>query len=169
MEAFDADRDFAEIRRNRRFGIIAQSTERGDSKERSPAFAGERQPVPRDALGVAVRLAHHVLERGVSEPCPDFLAQRAEIEAARFVLAREMDDIPDPVEIDGGVDAIILQQGNGDAGDRRRLHVGKRALQHRNARHADDGIDLSGVDQLHHQRRTLGHQHGVTEPLGLVL
>ncbi len=93
----------------------------------------------------------------------------AEIEAARLVVAGEVDVIPDPVEIDGGIDAVVLEQRHGDAGNGRGFHVGKRALQHAEAAHADDRLDLPGLDERHDDRAAFRDEHRVAEPLGFRL
>ena len=103
------------------------------------------------------------------EPEVDFVAQRAEIEAARLVVAGEVDVIPDPVEIDGRVDAVVLEQRHRHAGNRRCFHVGKRALEHAEAAHADDRLDLPGLDQRHDDRGAFRDEHRVAEPLGFRL
>ena len=53
-----------------------------------------------------------------------------EIQSAGLVIAGEVDVIPHPVDIHGGVDAVILEQGNGNGGDCSRLNVGVGAFQH---------------------------------------
>ena len=80
-----------------------------------------------------------------------------------------MDVIPHPVEIDSRIDAVILQQRNRHAGNRRCLHVGKRALENTDAAHTDNRLDLPGLDQRHHNRRALRDEHGIAEPLGFIL
>src|SRR5262245_8209664 len=80
-----------------------------------------------------------------------------------------MNNIPHPLEIDGGVLAIVLQQGNGNSGNRCRFHIRKRPLQNRKAAHPDDRFDLPCLYQRHHQRGTFRHEHRITEALGFVL
>ena len=80
-----------------------------------------------------------------------------------------MDVIPNPVEIDGGVDAIILEQRNGHAGNRGGFHVRKRAFQHAQAAHPDDGFNFSGLNERHDNRGTFGDEDGVTQLLRLGL
>ena len=80
-----------------------------------------------------------------------------------------MDVIPDPIDIHIGIDAIVLQKRDGHAGDGRRFHVGERALQHADATDADDGLDLSRLDERHDDRAAFGHEHRVTQALRLRL
>ena len=80
-----------------------------------------------------------------------------------------MDVIPHPVEIDRRVDAIVLQQRDGHAGNRRGLHVGKGALEHAQTAHADDGLDLAGLDERHDNRRAFRDERRVAELLRLGL
>jgi len=80
-----------------------------------------------------------------------------------------VDVLPDPVEINRSVDAIVLQQRNGHAGNRRRFHVGKRAFQNTQTTHADNGFNLAGLNQRHDNGRTFRDQHRVAEFLGFAL
>jgi hypothetical protein len=93
----------------------------------------------------------------------------AGVETAGLVVAGEMDVFPDPVDVDGGVDAVVLQQGHGDGGNRGGLDVGEGALEHGEAGNADDRLDLTRLDQRHDDGRPLGDEHGIAEALGLVL
>ena len=77
-----------------------------------------------------------------------------------------MNNFPQPLDIDIGIGAVVLQQGNGDAGSGGRLHVGKHTFEHVEATYADHCFDLSGLDQLEHDRGALGDQHGVAEAFG---
>ena len=78
-----------------------------------------------------------------------------------------MYQIPHPVEIDGGVDAVVLQQGNGHAWNGGRLHVGEALFQHVDTTYADDRFDFSGFDHRADDGRALRHQHRIPESLGL--
>ena len=169
MKALDGDRDFADVRRQRRLGRIAQSLESRHRKEWPPAFARALEPFAGNLLRFAADRPHDFCQRLRGKPRIDFIPQRSQIEPAGLVIAGQMDVIPDPVEIDGRVDAIILQQRNRHAGNRRCFHVGKRALENTEAAHTDNRLDLPGLDQRHDNRRALRDEHGIAEPLGFSL
>ena len=80
-----------------------------------------------------------------------------------------MDVVPHPVEIHGRINTVVLQQRHGDAGNGGGLHVGEAALQHAEARNADDGLDLPRLDERHHDGAALGDKHRIAETLGFVL
>ena len=103
------------------------------------------------------------------EPAIHLLTQRGEIHPPRLVVGGEVDVVPHPVEIHRGIDAVILQQRHGDARDGGRLHIRKSALQHGDAAHADNGLDLPRLDERHDDGRALRHQDRVAEPLRLRL
>ena len=94
---------------------------------------------------------------------------RVQIEAAGFVVAGEVDVIPDPVDIDQGVDAVVLQQGHGDGGNGGGFDVGEGTLQHGEAGNAHDGLDRAGLDERHDDGAAFGHEHGVAELFSFVL
>ena len=123
----------------------------------------------RNRISGPIGRAKHIFERTRLEPALDFGPQAIEIHTTRAIVARQVDHVPDPVEIDRCVLAVVLKQRNGDARNRRGFHVRERALEHRQAAHANDGVDLAGLDHRHHDRRTLGHQHRVPQPLRFVL
>jgi hypothetical protein len=98
-----------------------------------------------------------------------FIAQRAQVQPARAIVAGQVDVVPDPVEVDGRVDAIVLEQGHGDAGDGGGFHVRESPFQDAEATDPDNGLDLARLDQGHDDGRAFGHEHGVTELLGFGL
>ena len=114
-------------------------------------------------------LSENFVQRSGREPALHFLAQRIQIEAARAVVAGQMDHVPDPIEIHRRVFAIVLQQRNRHARNGGGLHKRKSLFQNREAAHADNGVDLPGLNQSHHQRRPFGDKHGVPQTLGLHL
>ncbi len=77
------------------------------------------------------------------KPGLHLLAKFVEIQPPRAVIAREMDHVPDPLYVDRGVFAVVLEQRYRDAGNRRRLHVGKGSFQNGQAAHAHDRFDLA--------------------------
>ena len=150
--------------------IFLQRLVHADREERPPALAGAGELAAGQRLGLALgRTAEQLVERRRREPALDVLAQRVEIEPASPVVARRMDEVPDPFDVHPGVLAVVLQERDRHARDGRRLHVRVGPLQHREAAHADDGLDLAGLDERHHQRRALGDEHGVAELLRLLL
>jgi hypothetical protein len=84
--------------------------------------------------------------------------QGGEVQAAGFILASEVDVVPDPVDIHGGVDAVILEQGYGDGGDSSGFHIGEGALENGEAGDADDGLNLACLDEGHHNGAALAEQ-----------
>ena len=114
-------------------------------------------------------LAENIVQGVRSEPAFDFLSKRVQIQAARAVVTGEMDHVPNPIEIDRGVLAVILKQRYRYARNRSGFHIGECLLQNGEAAHSDDGIDLPGLDQRHHQRRAFRHQHSVAEFLRFFL
>ena len=92
-----------------------------------------------------------------------------EVQAAGFVVAGEMDVIPDPVDIDEGVDAVVLQQRYSDGWNGGGFDVRESALQHGQTGNADDGLDFAGLDERHDDGAAFGDENGVTELFGLVL
>ena len=61
------------------------------------------------------------------------------------------------------------KQRNRDARDRGGFHIRECALEHRQATHANDRVDLAGLNQRHHERGAFGDQHGIAQPLGFRL
>ena len=80
-----------------------------------------------------------------------------------------MDVIPNPIQIDVRIDAIILQERDGHTRNGSRFHIRKSALQNTQATHAHDGFDLPRLDQRHDNGRALRHQHRVAEAFGFCL
>ena len=80
-----------------------------------------------------------------------------------------MDVVPHPVEIHGRINAVVLQQRDGHAGNGGSLHVWETALEHAQARDADNGLDLAGLDERHHDRAAFRHEDRVAETLGFIL
>ena len=91
------------------------------------------------------------------------------IEAPGPIVAGEVDRLPDPLDVDGCVLAVVLQQRYCDSGYGRGLHVRKRALQDGQTTDSDDGFDLAGLDERHDQSRAFGDEHSVAEALGFGL
>ena len=77
-----------------------------------------------------------------------------------------LDHSPDPVFVDAGVAAVTGQQRDRHAGDARQQNLVDRLLQHVQARHAHDRVDITADDDLEDDRRTLGDEHAVTHLLG---
>ena len=170
VEALDRHRDLAERVGHRRVRIVLQRLVDANRQERPPPLAGAGQFGAGEGLGLAGgRAAEQRVERRRLEPALDVLAQRVEIEAPRPVVAGRMDEVPDPLDVDRRVLAVVLQQRDRDPRNRRRLHVGERPLQDRDAAYADDSLDLAGLDQRHDEGRSLRHEHGVAEALGFFL
>ena len=147
VETLDRNRDLPDVLGQRGFGVLAQRLKGRNRQERPPPFAGPLEPIPRDAFGLAFGIAHDQVERGRAKPEFDLIAQRPQVEPPRPVVAGEMDVLPDPVEVHGCVNAVVLQQGDGDSGNGGRLHVRKGALEHAQATDAHDGLDLAGLNE----------------------
>ena len=150
-------------------GIVLQRLVGARRQERPPPLAIRRQPFAGDAIRVTLGRSEQRVEGRRREPRLDLGPQRIEVEPARAVVAGEVDDVPDPVDVDRRVLAVVLQQRDRDAGNRRGFHVGKGALEDRQAADADDRVDLARLNQRHDQRRTFGDEHRVAEALRFLL
>ena len=146
-----------------------QRLEHRRSQKGPPPPAADSQPLATNRLGMAHRRSHQSIERRPFEPRLHGVVQAAEIEPSRPVGRLEVDVVPDPVDIDRRIDAVVLEQWHGHRRNRRRLHVRKCFFKHSHAAHADDRLDRAGLHHRHHQRRALGHEHRVAESLGLRL
>src|SRR6186713_1094689 len=80
-----------------------------------------------------------------------------------------MDVIPDPVQVDGRINAVVLKEGHGNAGNGGGFHVRKGAFEHGQATDSDDGLDLSRLNEAHDDGGAFSDQDGVTEAFGLML
>ncbi len=78
-----------------------------------------------------------------------------------------MDQVPHPVEVDRGIDAVVLQQRDRDTRNGGRLDVREALLQHVDTTHADDGFDLARLDHRSDDGRPFRHQHRIAETLRL--
>ena len=137
----------------------------GRGEKRPPPLAADAEPLAPDALRMPFRGAEQIVEDGRLEPSLHGVLEAAEIEAPRGVGGLEVDVIPHPVVVDHRVDAIVLEEGNGDGGDRGCLDERVRLLEDWQTADANDGFDLPGLDHRHHQRRALGDEDGIAEPL----
>ena len=169
VEALDGDGGFLDVLGQGLAGVAAQRLKRGHGEEGPPALAGAHEPVARDALGLALGVAHDGVQREGAEPEIHLVPERAEVEAARLVIAGQVDVIPHPVEVHSGVNAVVLKQRNGDAGNRGSFHVGERTFQHAEATHANDGLHLAGLNERHDDGGAFRHERRVTELLCLRL
>ena len=169
VEAFDGEGGLAEVVRKRGVRRGAQGLVGGGGEERAPAFSGARKPFVGDAFGLALGGAEGELEVERGEPEIDLIAGLAQVESSGGVLAGEVDVIPDPVQVDRGVNAVVLQKRDGDTGDRGGFHVGKRAFKHAQTADAHDGLDFPRLDQGHDDRGSLRHEDGVSETFRLGL
>ena len=169
MKTFYGHSNFLEILGGRFIGIRPQRLKRRHTQERPPAFARPREPIAADRFRVTFTFTHDRLKRVRREPSVDLVMQCGEIQSARFVIAGEVNVIPNPIFIDGRIDTVILQQRNRHARHCRRFHVGKGAFQNRDAGHADNRVDLARLNEAHHNRATLRHERRVAELLRLVL
>ena len=169
VETFHGNGDLFEILGNRFRGIAAQRLKRRYTQERPPTFAGACKPVAANRLGVTFTFAHDRLERVWREPCVHLVMQGGEIQPACFVVAGEVDIIPNPIFIYRRVDAVILQQRNRHTRHGRRFHVRKGAFQNGDTSHANDGVDLARLNETHHDRAAFSHERSVAELLRLVL
>ena len=92
-----------------------------------------------------------------------------DVEAAGFVVAGEVEVVPDPVDVDGGVDAVVLEEGDGDGGDGGGFDVRERAFEDGEAGDADDGLDFAGLNETHDDGAAFGDEDGVAEAFGFIL
>ena len=84
MKAFDSDGDFLQILRQRFAQFLPQRLKSRNRQEGAPAFARAQQPGSSDGFGLAFGITHDDFQRGRGEPEIHFIAQRAEVETARF-------------------------------------------------------------------------------------
>jgi hypothetical protein len=143
--------------------------EGGDRQERTPALSGAHQPFASNLLGLAFGRSEDSVEVERCEPEIDFVTLGTEIHAARAVIAGEVNIFPNPIQVDGGVDAVILKEWHCDAWNRRGLHIRKRAFEDADARNSDNRFDFPRLDQRHDNRAAFGHKDGVPEALSLEL
>ena len=163
VKTFHRQRHFTNVLRQRRARGFAQGLVRRHGQERTPPFAGARQPFACDLFRFALNRAHDFFERVAGEPGIHFVAHRSEVEPARFVVAGKMDVFPDPVQVHRRVNAVVLQQRDGHAGYRRGFHVRKCALQNAQAAHADDGLNLPRLNEAHDDGAAFCNEHSVAE------
>ncbi len=169
VEDFDGDRGLFDRVGNRTVRIFPQRLIGRHCEKGTPALAGAGQPFAGDVIAVTTGRPHERVEGFAGEPGLHLVMKRVEVQAARFVFAGEVDVIPDPVDIDQRVDAVVLEQGHGDSGDRGGFDVGEGALKNRQAGNANDGLDLARLDERHDDGAALGDEDGVTELFRLVL
>ena len=169
VEELGGEGDFLEVVRERIAAILAESLVGCHGEEGTPAFSITGEPFAGDLFLTTGHGSHDLFDRLGGEPGFHLVVETGEIETPGLVVAGEMEVFPDPVDVDGGVDAVVLQQGHGDRGNRGGLDVGEGALEHGEAGNADDGFDLPGLDQGHDDGRSFGDEDGVTEALGFVL
>ena len=169
VEKFGREGNLFDVLGERIAAVFAQRFEGGDGEERTPAFSVTGEPFAGDILLPALGRPHHGGDAFGSEPAFDLFMKSGEIETTGVIVTGEVEIFPDPVDIDGRVDAVILQQRHGDRRDRRRLDVGESALKHGETRNPDDGLDLAGLNQRHDDGGAFRHEDGITESLGFVL
>ncbi len=170
VEALDRHGDLPQTVGDFSQWIVLQRPPGTDGEEGTPSFSGARQPLASYDIGMTVSgLTENIVQGVRSEPAFDFLSKRVQIEAARAVITREMDHVPNPIEVDRGVLAVVLKQGYRYTRNRGGFHIGECLLQNGEAAHSDDGVDLPGLDQRHHKRRALRNKHGIAETLGFRL
>src|SRR5437660_1334450 len=101
MEALHCGGDFFDIVRQFRpiWSFLAQSLECSHGEEGPPAFARAHEPFAGDGFGLALSRSHDQPKGNGREPEIHFVAQRAEIETSRAIIARKVDIIPDPIKI----------------------------------------------------------------------
>jgi hypothetical protein len=80
-----------------------------------------------------------------------------------------MDSFPNPLDIDRSVFAVVLKKRNGDSRNCGGFHMRKGSLEYGQTTDADNGFDLTSLDQRHHQSGSLSNQHSVTQTLGFRL
>src|SRR6185503_16668696 len=90
--------------------IVLQRLVRTGGQKGPPPFALRGQPASGDAVGFPVRRAEHGVERGRGEPGLDLGSKRIEVEPSGAIVAGEVDNVPDPVDVDGGVLAVVLKE-----------------------------------------------------------
>jgi hypothetical protein len=81
----------------------------------------------------------------------------------------QVDQLGDPVVVDGGAAAVARQQRRRHAGDAGQQHLVEGLFEHVQAGDADDGVDVAADDDLEDDWRPLGDEHLVAELLGLDL
>ncbi len=169
VKAFDRNGDIPDVLRKRRAGSLPQGLEDGHGEERPPSLASPGQPLPGERFGLAFRRTEQALKFFVLKPPVHLLTQRAEVEPARLVFTGQMDVIPYPVNVHVGIDAIVLEERDGHAGNGGRFHIGKGALEDAQATDADDCLNLSRLNQRHDDRGSFRDEDGIAQALGFGL
>ena len=146
VETFDSNRCAANGVRKWTFGIASKRHVRTGCEKRPPSLSGLRQPVTRDLRRLSRDRPHEARQRLRAEPRLHFAADTVEVHSIGPVVTGQMNDIPDPIDVDSRVDAVILQERDGDPRNRGRLHVWKCLLEHRQTTHADDRVNLSSLN-----------------------
>src|SRR6266568_2631396 len=116
MEALDGHGDFPQAVRNGLQGIVLQRAPGADGEKWPPAFAGASQPATRYLIGLAAGgFFENAIQRLRGEPALHLFTKRIQIQAARAIVAGEVDHVPDPIEVHRGVLTVILKEGYGYA------------------------------------------------------
>src|SRR5205807_424004 len=99
--------DFSNVFRQSSPRHIAQCLVGCDGQKWPPPFAGPSQPFTSNFFRSTLRGSDNFLNRCRCEPGINFLAERAQIQPARLVITGKVDVIPNPIDIDGGIDAVV--------------------------------------------------------------
>src|SRR5205823_3667960 len=117
------------------------------SQERTPAFASATEPIAADLFCPPLREPHDFLKGFQIEPAVHLLAEGAQIKPSGLIITGQMDVIPDPVQIDRRIDAIILEQRDGYARNGGGFHIRKGAFQDGQTTDPNDRLDLASLDE----------------------
>jgi hypothetical protein len=130
------------------FGCAAERGMHTGREVGSPTVASPGQPVLCDLGSRILRRSHDLCEGIAGEDRLHFCFQLIEVQAVGLILCGQVDNIPDPVQVDGAVDAVILQEGDGDPWDGGGLHVWEAPFQYIETADSNDCVDLTGLDHL---------------------
>src|SRR4051812_15539885 len=108
VEGLNSHGDLFEVRGNLRFVGTGHGLIGGNREERTPTFARAHQPFGADFLALRLGRTEDGGQGSWCEPRIDLFAQGGEVEATRAIGAVQVDVIPDPIQVDVRVDAIVL-------------------------------------------------------------
>lgn len=165
VEALNGHRQFLQVvgRSVKQISIALLGHVDTGTQEGAPALAGPGHPGACNLLGLTRRVPHDGSQGVMVEPARHGGLESIQIEPVALIRSGEVQRIPDPVDVNGGVDAVILEEGDGNTGNRRRLQMGEALLEDIETAHAHNGFDGSCFDHFGHQSRAFSHQDGITK------
>ena len=128
VEALHGDRDALQRFGERRIRILLERAVRADGEKGAPTLACAREPATRDPIRLRLSGADQRVQARGRKPRVHLAPDGVEIHAIRAVVARQVNDVPHPLEIHVRVDAVVLEQRDRHTGNGRGLHEGEGPL-----------------------------------------